>query len=255
MCNNTIIRCPRCLGTNIKKNGFTNYLKPCNKCKDCRYKFVDKGQDWFISIEQKTYIKRLLLERISLRGICRVMNISMTWLLQYIKEIYDELPDDLNCHINLKKVKHNDRYYIKMAQNEVDELWSWVKKRDNVFYIWLVMHRDSRQIIAFHVGDRSRESAKALWAKIPIEIQKNCLFHTDDWDSYKTVIPEGQHLYSKKKKDTNHIERFNNTLRQRVSRLVRETLSFSKKLENHIGAIKYYLCYHNLNHRMDLLAP
>ncbi len=47
------------------------------------------------------------------------------------------------------------------------------------------------------------------------------------------------------------MERFNNTLRQRVSRLVRETLSFSKKLENHTGAIKYYLCYHNLNHRMD----
>ena len=107
------------------------------------------------------------------------------------------------------------------------------------------MHRDSRQIIAFHVGDRSRESAKALWAKIPIEIQKNCLFHTDDWDSYKTVIPEGQHLYSKKKKDTNHIERFNNTLRQRVSRLVRETLSFSKKLENHIGAIFFFAHHYN----------
>ena len=81
------------------------------------------------------------------------------------------------------------------------------------------------------------------------------MFHTDDWDSYKTVIPEGQHLYSKKKKDTNHIERFNNILRQRVSRLVRETLSFSKKLENYIGAIKYYLCYHNLNHSMGLIAP
>ncbi|MBD2309792.1 IS1 family transposase, partial [Chroococcidiopsis sp. FACHB-1243] len=32
------------------------------------------------------------------------------------------------------------------------------------------------------------------------------------------------------------IERFNNTFRQRVSRLVRESLSFSKQLNNHIGA-------------------
>lgn len=38
---------------------------------------------------------------------------------------------------------------------------------------------------------------------------------------------------------TNLIERFNCTLRQRVSRLVRDTLSFSKKLDNHIGAIWY----------------
>jgi hypothetical protein len=40
--------------------------------------------------------------------------------------------------------------------------------------------------------------------------------------------------------------RFNNTMRQRVSRLVRETLSFSKKLANHIGAIKYFICHDNL---------
>ncbi|MEG4589258.1 IS1 family transposase, partial [Microcoleus sp. MOSTC5] len=44
---------------------------------------------------------------------------------------------------------------------------------------------------------------------------------------------------------TNHIERFNNTLRQRVCRLVRKTLSFSKKLENHIGAIWYFIHHYN----------
>lgn len=37
-----------------------------------------------------------------------------------------------------------------------------------------------------------------------------------------------------------------NTLRQRVSRLVRETLSFSKKLAYHIGALKYFICHYNL---------
>ncbi|MGZ8215805.1 IS1 family transposase, partial [Methylomagnum sp.] len=40
---------------------------------------------------------------------------------------------------------------------------------------------------------------------------------------------------------TSHIERFNNTLRQRVARLARQTLSFSKSLENHIGAIWYFI--------------
>jgi hypothetical protein len=37
-----------------------------------------------------------------------------------------------------------------------------------------------------------------------------------------------------------------NTLRQRLSRLVRATLSFSKKVENHIGAIKCFICHYNL---------
>jgi hypothetical protein len=40
-------------------------------------------------------------------------------------------------------------------------------------------------------------------------------------------------------------ERFNNTLRQRVSRLVRKTLSFFKSLENHIGAIGYFIHHYN----------
>jgi len=58
------------------------------------------------------------------------------------------------------------------------------------------------------------------------------------------VIPAAQHkAISKLARKTNHIERFNNTLRQRVSRLVRAALSFSKKLANHIGAIKLFIVY------------
>jgi len=130
-----------------------------------------------------------------------------------------------------------------------------IQRRDNTYYVWLVVHKESRQVIAFHVGDRSRESVRKLWAKIPAHIRQHGLFHTDDWEAYKGVIPEERHLYSKKKKWTNHVERLNCTLRQRVSRLVRETLSFSKDLNNHIGAIQYFLCHHNLTLQTKLTAP
>ena len=64
---------------------------------------------------------------------------------------------------------------------------------------------------------------------------------------YEGVIPAAQHrAINKKARQTNHIERFNNTLRQRVSRLVRSALSFSKKLDDHIGAIKMFICHYNL---------
>ncbi len=46
-------------------------------------------------------------------------------------------------------------------------------------------------------------------------------------------------------KGTQHIERFNCTLRQRVSRLVRKTLSFSKRLDNHIAAIWLFIHHYN----------
>jgi hypothetical protein len=48
-----------------------------------------------------------------------------------------------------------------------------------------------------------------------------------------------------KRGQTDHIERFNNTLWQRCSRLMRKTLSFSKKVANRTGGIWYFI--HNYN--------
>jgi insertion element IS1 protein InsB len=106
------------------------------------------------------------------------------------------------------------------------------------------MDATTRQVIAFHVGDRSRQSATRLWAKIPETSHQHATFYTDQYVEYEGVILVGQHrAISTLARKTNHIERFNNTLRQRVSRLVREALSFSKKLVNHSGAIKLFICY------------
>ena len=109
------------------------------------------------------------------------------------------------------------------------------------------MDATSRQLIAFQVGDRSRKSAKRLWAKIPHAYHQHAMFYTDQYVVYEGVIPAAQHrAISKLARKTNHIERFNNTWRQRVSRLVREALSFSKKLVNHISATKLFICHYNL---------
>jgi insertion element IS1 protein InsB len=122
-----------------------------------------------------------------------------------------------------------------------------VQKKANKQWIWLAMDATTRQIIAFHVGDRSRESAKALWGEIPEVYQEHATFHTDQYDVYTGIIPAERHkAITKKVRETNHIERFNNTLRQRLSRLVRATLSFSKKVENHIGTIKFFICHYSL---------
>ena len=101
-------------------------------------------------------------------------------------------------------------------------------------------------ILAFYVGDRSGASARQLWKRLPAPYRQQAMFYTDDWEAYGTVIPPAQHqVCAKGSGRTNIIERFNCTLRQRVSRLVRLSLSFSKKLENHIGAIQYFICDYN----------
>jgi hypothetical protein len=63
-------------------------------------------------------------------------------------------------------------------------------------------------------------------------------------------LVNGIELWARKQAGTTCIERFNNTLRQRVGRLVRKTLSFSKKLSNHIGAVWYFIHYYNASLRL-----
>jgi IS1 family transposase len=88
-------------------------------------------------------------------------------------------------------------------------------------------------------------------SEIPKAYRRYATFHTDQYVVYQGVIPADQHrAISKKARKTNHIERFNNTLRQRVSHLVRSTLSFSKKLDSHIGTIKLFICHYNLTKAM-----
>jgi len=89
----------------------------------------------------------------------------------------------------------------------------------------------------------------------PPVYREQATFHTDQYDVYKGIIPAEQYrAITKKARKTNHIERFNTTLRQRVARLVRATLSFSKKLANHIGAIKHCICHYNLEKAAALLC-
>ena len=196
-----------------------------------------------ITEEQRTLIARLLLERFSLRGICRAVGVSLTWLLHFMVERFAASPD----HLHVQLPTSPTDVIIQRLDAEADEIWSVVQKKVNKQWLWLAMDAATRQVMAFHVGDRSRQSGEQLWAKIPAVYQRQATFHTDLYEVYKGMIPPAQHqAITKQAHQTNHLERFNNTLRQRVSRLVRDTSAFFKKLANHIGAIKYFIGHYNL---------
>lgn len=97
--------CPRCGSTNVKKNGISHTGKQNYYCHDCQRQFLENGQDWFVSEEKRILIDKLLLERISLAGICRVVEVSESWLLGYIKKLYEGLPDHLHADESLPSIE------------------------------------------------------------------------------------------------------------------------------------------------------
>lgn len=141
--------------TQNKKNGHIHNGKQNHQCKDCGRQFVDSFEQYLISDDTRDLMERLLLERLSLRGICRSVGVGRQWLLGFIVTQFEALPD----HLHVVPIPSTADVVIQRLKVEADAMASFM---------------------------------------------------------------------------------------QRVSRLVRSTLSFSKKLDNHIGAIKYFICNYNL---------
>jgi insertion element IS1 protein InsB len=166
--------CPRCGSRQYKRNGRSHTGKQNHKCKICGRAFVRVPENHVITEEQRAVIERLLLERISRRGICRVIGVELRWLLSFMRERFTAAPD----HLYVQPTGGTQRVLLHRLEAEVDEFWSFIGTKTNRQWVWIAMDTITRQILAFHVGDRSRQSAQALWEKIPTEYQEQAIFYT-----------------------------------------------------------------------------
>jgi transposase-like protein len=80
--------CPGCGSPQFKKHGHIYSGKQDHQCKACRCQFVASAEECIISDEQHTLIEHLLRERLSLRGICRAVGVSLPWLLHCMVECF-----------------------------------------------------------------------------------------------------------------------------------------------------------------------
>jgi insertion element IS1 protein InsB len=136
---------------------------------------------------------------------------------------------------------------------ELDELWSFVAKKTNKVWIWLAICRKTRQIVGYARGDRDESTCRKLWQSIPANYRRGRCY-TDFWEAYRAVIPVTKHRpVGKETGETAHIERFNNTLRQRLARFVRKTLSFSKSQLMHLFCLRLFIWRYNMDIRQKHL--
>jgi IS1 family transposase len=129
---------------------------------------------------------------------------------------------------------------------EADELWSFVGDKRDVWWVWVALDADTRQVVAMAAGDRSAATAQRLWDALPGKYRDGATIRTDFLAQYRAVVPEARHVAAGKEAGlTNHVERFWCTLRQRCARFVPKTLSFSKCPLNHVGALWYFVRLYN----------
>ncbi len=96
-----------------------------------------------VSDETKQLIDKLLLERISLRGIAIVTGVSWSCLQNYVNNKLAAFP---------RQIKVSDKPKGKLVI-ECDKMWSFVFSKTIKVYIWLAIDRKTREIIGCYLGD------------------------------------------------------------------------------------------------------
>ena len=160
------LTCPRCQLSHIKRNGHTYYGKQNYRCLDCGRQFVFREPS--VSDSVKQLICRLLLERISLRGICRGLDVRRCWLLNFMRQVYKAVPNDLNFRMA-------EDSEFEMLCLEADEVGSFVERKTNKQWIWLILERCTRQVVAVHIGDRKRKKCRRTMGKTAARSTSKCL--------------------------------------------------------------------------------
>jgi len=103
----------------------------------------------------------------------------------------------------------------------------------------------SRGPLSFACGDRSENTCRILWNRVPFACKEAIVF-SDYWRAYQALIPTAQHRPGGKETgETAHIEHWNNPLRQHLARSVRKTLSFSKWIKMYEIGLKLFIHQYN----------
>ena len=111
---------------------------------------------------------------------------------------------------------------------EIDEQWSFVKKKSNQRWLWYAVDHATNKILAYVFGKRKDIVFKQLKALLdPFGI----ICYYDDWGSYERCFEADKDKVGKS--NTQKIERKNLNFRTRIKRLARKTIRFSKLEKMH----------------------
>lgn len=83
-----------------------------------------------------------------------------------------------------------------------------------------------------NLGERDRTGAVGLWQSL-LPVYRQCaVCFTAFWQAYEQVLTNPRHrAVGKDSGKTSYVERFNNTLRQRVGRLVRRAALHNRNMQ------------------------
>ena len=215
------MNCKKCEGDCIRWGKQCNgeqryYCKFCNQYQqqNYHYKAYEKETDKAISQHTK--------EGCGIRNIARLLHISPTTVIRRTKKLAKQV---------VKPV-----YHLTRKNYEMDELRTYIKNKNNRYWIVYAIRKDTKEVVDFKVGRRNKGTLKKVVDTLLLSEAKN--IYTDGYPLYRTLIPSEFHKVSKYK--INHIERKNLSIRTHLKRLARKTICYSKSIVMLEACLKIY---------------
>jgi insertion element IS1 protein InsB len=167
-------------------------------------------------------ISELVCEGVGVRGIGRVLKISINTVVSRIKAIAADIK--------------NPPTLQDQPAFEVDELWTYIGHKANEYWLAYALNKTNGQVVDFVIGKRTKATLKGLIDNLLASGVKK--IRTDKLTIYQRLIPKTIHrcgAYC-----INHIERKNLSIRTHLKRLSRRTICFSRSTEMLENCLKIY---------------
>lgn len=211
-------------------------------CKHCNQHCIRKGKNGTIQkyrctscgkYQQKHYrytsysvpdksIILLTKEGVGIRSSSRILQVSPSTILRRI----------------LKIARNLRRPFLPVVRKtyEVDELFTYVRRKDNRICIVYSFEKETRTVVDIVVGRRNKTNLSKVISTLLLSDAAKII--TDKLPIYKELIPATKH--STKFRGINCIERMNLNLRTHLKRLNRKTICYSKSMAVLLAVVKIY---------------
>ncbi|MCS6796801.1 MAG: IS1 family transposase [Raineya sp.] len=167
------LRCSHCLDVKVVKNGKKSNGQQNYECKSCGKQF--QAQYFYNASNPaiQELVKRMLLRGSGIRDIAKVLLVSVGAVLRLIVRWGKEM-----------QVKPRKKHYKRV---QIDELWSFVGKKEKKVWIWYAYCSESKEILAITMGKRGKNRVRDLLKRLRgISID---FFATDGWKGFADLLP------------------------------------------------------------------
>ncbi len=224
------MKCPHCHSSKTRKFGFVRD-KQRYHCPECGRYFQSSYEEVGYHPQVKEICLKMYLNGLGFRGIERITGIHHTTIMNWVKELGEELPED-------------EEGSPRVA--ELDGLQTYIGRRSNKVWIWTAINPYQTGVLAIQIGDRRGQTFQKFWKRIRIWNSRRYL--TDGYCVYANYIEPEKHTILPKTKLT-RVEGENTRLRHYLARLHQDTLGYSKSIKMlgySVRLLMHYLRFHQV---------